>query len=447
MAGTSTAEALPLMAATEAGHKARGALLRELVIGLTAFLTVVDLFATQAILPSLVRHYQVTPAAMAFAVNASTMGMAVSGLAVALFSKRLDRRLGILVSLALLAIPTALLAVAPGLGTFTLLRIAQGVFMASAFTLTLAYLGEEYSAADAAGAFAAYITGNVASNLIGRLMSAAFADHLGLAANFYIFATLNLAGAFMVYFTVHQAPPMAAKGTVQAAPLAAWVLHLKSPPLRAGFGIGFCILFAFIGTFTYVNFVLTREPLSLGSMQLGFVYFVFLPSIFTTPLAGRTVRLVGTRRALWIGLTIAGVALPLLVTPYLVAVLVGMVLMGVGTFFAQATATGFVSRSATADRGAASGIYLACYFLGGLIGTAVLGQVFDRFGWPATVVGIAMSLGVAAALATDDDARRGVPARPSGRSVLVPLTSQASNTSRAPAEAEHGCNERTQQHT
>ena len=34
------------------------------VIGLTAFLTVVDLFATQAILPTLTRHYGVSPAAM-----------------------------------------------------------------------------------------------------------------------------------------------------------------------------------------------------------------------------------------------------------------------------------------------------------------------------------------------------------------------------------------------
>jgi MFS transporter, YNFM family, putative membrane transport protein len=399
MAETSTVGEKPLMPVVEAGQEARGAVLRELVIGLTAFLTVVDLFATQAILPSLVRHYQVTPAAMGFAVNASTMGMAVSGLAVALFSRRIDRRLGIIVSLVLLAIPTALLAVAPGLGTFTLLRVAQGVFMASAFTLTLAYLGEEYTAADAAGAFAAYITGNVASNLIGRLMSAAFADHLGLAANFYIFAGLNLAGALMVYFTVHRAPPMLAKQPAQTAPLASWVLQLKSPGLRAAFGIGFCILFAFIGTFTYVNFVLTSDPLSLGSMQLGFVYFVFLPSIFTTPLAGRTVQLIGTRQALWAGLATAGVALPLLLTSYLAAVLLGMVLVGVGTFFAQATATGFVSRAAAVDRGAASGIYLACYFLGGLIGTAVLGQVFDRLGWPATVVGIAMSLGVAAALA------------------------------------------------
>jgi predicted MFS family arabinose efflux permease len=86
---------------------------RTLIIGLTAFLTVVDLFATQAILPSLARAYQVTPAAMGLAVNASTFGMAVAGLTVALFDRHIDRRLGTLVSLVVLAIPTALLANAP----------------------------------------------------------------------------------------------------------------------------------------------------------------------------------------------------------------------------------------------------------------------------------------------------------------------------------------------
>ena len=95
-----------------------GVLLRTIVIGLTAFLTVVDLFATQAILPSLARAYGVAPAAMGVAVNASTIGMAVAGLLVALFSRRINRRLGILVSLALLAIPTTLLAHASDLTVF-----------------------------------------------------------------------------------------------------------------------------------------------------------------------------------------------------------------------------------------------------------------------------------------------------------------------------------------
>src|SRR5215475_7445820 len=112
-------------------HTAIGALFRFFVIALTAFLTVVDLFATQAILPSLVRHYGVTPGAMGFAVNACTMGMAVAGLAVAYFSRHIDRRRGILIALVLLAIPTTLLASAPNLTVFTLLRITQGLCMAS----------------------------------------------------------------------------------------------------------------------------------------------------------------------------------------------------------------------------------------------------------------------------------------------------------------------------
>jgi MFS transporter, YNFM family, putative membrane transport protein len=134
-------------------------------------------------------------------------------------------------------------------------------------------------------------------------------------------------------------------------------------------------------------------------MQLGFVYLVFLPSIVTTLLAGWAVQRVGVRPTLWSGLALAGLGLPLLLLPNLAAVLLGMVLIGAGTLFAQATTTGLVSRAATADRGAASGMYLASYFAGGLVGTAVLGQAFDRFGWPACVAGIALSLGVAAGLA------------------------------------------------
>ncbi len=168
--------------------------------------------------------------------------------------------------------------------------------------------------------------------------------------------------------------------------------------MRATFGIGFLILFAFIGTFTYVNFVLVREPLALSRMAVGFVYFVFLPSIFTTPLAGRAVERFGTRPTLWAALALAGIGLPLLLLPHLVAVIAGLMLIGVGTFFAQATATGFVGRAATTDRASASGIYLACYFFGGIVGSIVLGQLFDRFGWVACVGGIAAALGLAALL-------------------------------------------------
>src|SRR5947209_19762453 len=68
-----------------------------LAISAMAFLTLVDLFATQAILPSLAAHYHSTPKATGFAVNATTIGMAVASLGVAIFSSRIDRRIGVIV--------------------------------------------------------------------------------------------------------------------------------------------------------------------------------------------------------------------------------------------------------------------------------------------------------------------------------------------------------------
>jgi MFS transporter, YNFM family, putative membrane transport protein len=368
---------------------------RNLVIGVIAFLTLVDLFATQAILPSLVAHYGVSPAAMGLAVNASTLGMAVAGLLVSLFSRRIDRRKGVVLSLALLAVPTALLSIAPDLMSFAALRVAQGLFMSASFTLTLAYLAEHCSAKAAGGAFAAYITGNVASNLFGRLISAAVADHLGLSANFHLFAALNLGGAALAFVSLSRATPIATP-TTAASELRQ---HLRNPALRAAFAVGFLILFAFIGTFTYVNFVLVEAPLAVSPMQIGFIYLVFLPAILTTPLAGLAVARFGTRPTFWTALALAGLGLPLLVTPSLPVVLTGLALVGAGTFFAQAAATGFVGRAATGDRGSAGGLYLACYFLGGLVGSAVLGLIFDRFGWSACVAGIGLALLAAALLA------------------------------------------------
>jgi predicted MFS family arabinose efflux permease len=366
--------------------------LRGATIGSIAFLTLVDLFATQALLPALAQRYAVSPAAMGVAVNACTLGMAVSSLAVALVSGRIQRRGGIWVSLALLAIPTFLLSVAPDLATFAALRVVQGIFMAAAFALMLAYLGEHLSPRDAGSAFAAYVTGNVASNLFGRLFASAVADHLGLSASFIVFALLSLAGAALVYVTVRATPRHNA--TARGGRIDLW----RNGPLLAGLGIGFCILFAFIGTFTYINFVLADAPFALGMMSLGFVYLVFLPSIVTTPLGGRAVARFGTRTTLWSALGIAAVGLPLLLSSALAAVLTGLALVGVGTFLAQAAATGFIGKAAPSNRALASGLYLASYFLGGLVGSAVLGQLYVQWGWIACVIGIGAALAAAAAL-------------------------------------------------
>jgi predicted MFS family arabinose efflux permease len=368
---------------------------RSLLIAVIGFLTLVDLFATQAILPSLAQHYHVSASQIGLAANATTLGMAISGLLFGAFSAALERKRAIGLCLFMLAFPTALLAFAPNLTVFAILRIIQGLFMAGAFTLTLTHLAERCEVRTA-HALAAYVTGVVASNLIGRLTAACVASLVGAEQSFLFFALLNLAGAALVAVALHRNTPEPMAGSRRF--WSAWAAQLSDPALCRTFAIGFLILFGFIGVFTYVGFALMGSQFALSMTALGLVFLVFLPSMFTTPLAGSVVRRVGPGRSAAASLAVAILGLGLLLLPNLAAVITGLTLVGIGTFFAQAVATGHVGRIANGDRAAASGLYLSSYYCGGLAGAAVIGLLFDKMGWPAAVGGVFVALAAAALL-------------------------------------------------
>jgi predicted MFS family arabinose efflux permease len=358
----------------------------------------VDLFAAQAMLPLLAERYGVTPAAMGSAVNASTAGMAAASLLVALVSRSIDRRRGIVLSLTLLSLPTIGLAFAPDLATFTGLRIVQGVFMASAFTLTLAYLGEHCGPRAAATAFAAYITGNVASNLIGRLLVASVADGFGLGPSFTTLAALNLLGAGLVLAGLTHASAPVPMPLAARSPLAILARHGRSADLRRAFAIGFCILFAFIGTFTYVNFVLAAPPFALARDRSA-----SSTSSSCRPSSPR--RSPGTRSAAWEGALPSCSALPPLASAYPPR---DVRADGDarrprprrdGHVLRAGRRNGLVSHAARGDLGSAAASILPRTSPVASSGAWVLGQVFDEFGWAACVVGIGMALVTAGALA------------------------------------------------
>lgn len=267
--------------------------------------------------------------------------------------------------------------------------------MSAAFTLTLTYLSEECSITAVGGAMAAYITGNVASNLFGRQLAVNLADNLGLAESFYGFAILNLlvALAAHLYLGARVTPshtPAHGSSLIQA-----WYDHLTNGKMLAMIGIGFILLFVFVATFTYANFILSQAPFALEQMYIGFVYFVFLPAILTTPLAAALVAKYGVRRSFQLSILVSAIGLMLLWTPELALFLLGLAMIGSGLFFAQSVATSYVGRTATHDHAAANGLYLASYYLDGISGAVVIGRVFESTGWNMAVAVLLVLIAVA----------------------------------------------------
>jgi MFS transporter, YNFM family, putative membrane transport protein len=368
------------------------------IMGMTALLTLIDLFGPQAIAPVLTGVFDTTPAHMGLAINAATIGMAVSGLVTACFADRIERKPVMVAALLALSLPTFMLGLAPGLATFVALRIVQGLLMCASFTVTIAYVAEEWGPSGAAPlVMAAYVTGNVASNLVGRLLAGSAAQYADWREAFFLLAAINLAGGLMLWRTLPRGRQLQ-RGPKPALIVASLRRHLADARLRGAFAIGFLILFSFIGVFTYVNFLLARAPFNLPPATLGALYSVFVVSLVATPAAGLAARRIGSAMSIALGAMVSLFGVLLTLAQMIPIVMIGLALVGVGTFFCQAIATGFTGKAGGDAKAAASGLYLAAYYTGGICGALLLGLVYDAWAWPGCVAVTASAFVLMAAI-------------------------------------------------
>ena len=370
-----------------------------LIMGGAGFATLIDLFAPQAIVPSLARALDASVTVAGTALNCSVIGMAVAGLLASLFIERLGRKVVISGTLMLLGVPTALLSIPAGLVPFALLRIAQGVLMAVNFAVCIAFVAEEWgSSGRSPTVMAAYVAGNVGGQVAGRLMMGLLAQYLDWRSGFLVLAAVNGAYGFALWHILADSRPDGTSLepiTVKKSAVSLWPIfaHLGDSRLCAAFSVGFLILFSFIGAFTYINFYLI-EAFHISIAAIGKLYLSFSVAVLATPLAGLSVRRLGYPTSLAIGGSgsLTGVALTSVAD--LPMVVTGIALTAAGLFFSQAVTTSFVGNTARHFKAVAGGLYLAAYYVGGIVGSVLFGLAFTRWGWSgcALLIGSAILL-------------------------------------------------------
>jgi predicted MFS family arabinose efflux permease len=348
------------------------------VFAFTSLTSLADLFAPQAILPDLALAFHITPMRAALAVNAATLGMMCGALLTFLCAPLLPRSQGIAAALSALALITASMALVHGAAAFATLRFAQGVLMSMAFALATAHAAEMFGPQGwTPMLMGAYVCGNIAGNIGGRILAGWFVAPGRPDAAFLALALLNAAGALVVFLL------MPREAAVQPRSLRSQPEGLKAAgwPLVACCAYGFLILCGFAGTFTYINFRLAAAPYSLTPSQVGATYLVFGAALLVTPSTGLVVRRFGFRRTGAAAALVAMAGVLLTLSQDLLGVLGGLSLVGVGSFTGQAAATSRVGLLPGGDKAARSAVYLFSYYAGGFVGTGLLGLLYASGGW------------------------------------------------------------------
>jgi YNFM family putative membrane transporter len=349
--------------------------------GFTAFL---GLYATQPLLPLLMRVFDASPFAVSLTVTATTMAVAIAAPFVGRFADVIGRRPVIVGSAVLLACATALAATAATLGQLIAWRFLQGVLTPGVSAIAIAYIHERWPVSHSGRATAAYVSGTVLGGFCGRATAGVVAARASWETALVVLAVINLAAAAGLWRWL-PAEQKTHRPAGAGRPRGSLGQLLRNRRLLATNAVGFCVLFTQVAMFTYVTFHLSSPPFALTTFALGWLFAVYLLGAAVTPLAGRWTDRLGHRAALAGGVSIGVAGSLMTLLPWLPAIVLGLALTATGVFIAQATASSYIGAVTAQDRGLAVGLYSTSYYTGGSVGGALPAAMWNVGGWPATV--------------------------------------------------------------
>jgi predicted MFS family arabinose efflux permease len=358
-----------------------------MLAGIAAFL---NLYATQPLLPMLVRVFSASKAAVGMTVSAATIGVAISAPFCGLIAERVGRKRVIVTATLLLAVPTLLASTATSLPMLIFWRFLQGLVMPGIFGVAIAYIAEEWPPARVASAMSLYVSATVLGGFLGRVVAGYAATHRIIASitpswrlGFFVIAACDLLfGAVIARWLPRDhkpalAPPRADGGILR---------HLRNPRLVATYVVGFNVLFSLVAVFTYITFHLAAPPYLLTPAQLSSLFVVYLAGLIVTPLAGIGIGRAGSRPVLIVAVVASMLGVTMTLLHSLPLMLVGLVLCSSGVFVCQSASTSYIQTAAPpGGRSSAAGLYVACYYAGGSIGGVLPGFFWLFGGWPACV--------------------------------------------------------------
>ncbi len=328
----------------------------------------------------------ITATLASLTVTASTLGMALTAPMAGRISDRIGRKKTIVIAGFGLAASTLAAATAGGLPSLLFWRFLQGVFTPGIFAVTIAYVNDEWGAAQSGSGMSKYVGGTVVGGFLGRFLAGLIAARYDWHYVFVVLGALNLLSALVIWRFMpleSRKPAPATSGFWTAAGE-----HFRNPLLLATYAVGFCVFFSLISTFTYINYYLAQPPFSLSTTILGSLFFVYLTSTVVTPIAGRYIDRYGHRVVLLCGMAGGACGALLTMVPNVIVIIAGLALICNAVFVAQTCSNGFIGIAAKSNRALAVGLYVMVYNIGGSLGSAVPGPLWRTYGWPGVVTSI-----------------------------------------------------------
>jgi predicted MFS family arabinose efflux permease len=359
------------------------ALSRALValIAVATGAVVANLYYAQPVLHQVARSFHSGPGPTSSIITATQIGYA-AGLLLVVPLGDLHPRRGLVTRLfCVSAVALVACALAPNLWIFGAASVAVGA--ASVAGQVMIPFAADLAPEERRGRVVARImTGLLMGILLARTVSGLVAQLAGWRAIYWLSAALMVCFALVLWRAL---PTEAARPQRSYPSLVTSTLRLvtSEPVLRRRAWHGACGFAAFSVLWTTIAFLLSGSPYRYSNAVIGLFGLVGAGGIVAANLAGKladSARHTATTIAAGILLT-GSFALLWAGRSSLAALIVGIVVLDMGTQGMQITNQAVIYALRPDARSRINSAYMVCYFLGGAVGSVSAGALYGTHGW------------------------------------------------------------------
>jgi predicted MFS family arabinose efflux permease len=342
---------------------------------------VANLYYAQPVLHQVARSFHSGPGPTSSIITATQIGYAAGLLLIVPLGDLHPRRA--LVTRLFLISTVALVgcALAPNLWLFGLASVAVGA--ASVAGQVMIPFAADLAPEERRGRVVARImTGLLMGILLARTVSGLVAQAAGWRAIYWFSAALMVVFAFVLWRALPGEGPRPHRSYAELVGGSLRLL-VTEPVLRRRAWHGACAFAAFSVLWTTLAFLLSGSPYRYSNAVIGLFGLVGAGGIAAANLAGKladsaraTATTVGTGvllaasfALLWAGRT------------SLAALIIGIVVLDIGTQGMQITNQAVIYALRPDARSRINSAYMVCYFLGGAVGSVSAGALYGTHGW------------------------------------------------------------------
>jgi predicted MFS family arabinose efflux permease len=347
---------------------------------------VANLYYAQTLLHSMARSFGVGSAVTATVVTVTQVGYAAGLLLVVPLGDLHPRRILAVILFLGAAAALVLCATAPTLWIFELGAVAVGG--ASVAGQVMIPFAADLAPEDRRGRVVARImTGLLLGILLARTFSGLVAQVDGWRGVYWISAVLMVGFALIMgrVLSRESVRPHVAYRDLVGSSLR---LLVDETVLRRRAALGACAFGAFSVLWTALAFLLSAPPYNYSSAVIGLFGLAGMAGVLAANLAGR----MADSQKVTAATAVAGILLVLsfglldLGKSSVLALLIGIVVLDIGTQGMQITNQAVIYALRPDARSRINSAYMVCYFVGGAIGSLTAGAVYSGTGWNGVCV-------------------------------------------------------------